>query len=216
VLEALGVNIRIPPEKVEECVNRVGVGFLFAPLFHPAMKHAARARTELGIQTIFNMLGPITNPAGVGKQLVGTYQAGVAERLAEALDRLEAERACVIHSANGMDEVSLSGETRVFEVAENERMSRYAVTARNFGLKPANGTPMKGGDSRENAEITRSILRGERSSRRDVVVANAAFGIYVSGKSHTLDDGARQAEESIDSGRAMKTLERLIEFTNRP
>jgi len=215
VLQALGVNIQIPPERVEACVNSVGVGFLFAPLFHPSMKHAARARNELGVRTIFNMLGPITNPAGVGKQLIGTYQSSVAARLAEALGTLDTGRACVVHSENGMDEVSLSGETRVFEVAGNEPISSYAVAAESFGLTPANGTPMKGGDAKENAGIALSILGGERSSRRDVVVANAAFGIYVSGKTATLEEGARMAEESIDSGRALDTLERLIEFTHR-
>jgi anthranilate phosphoribosyltransferase len=216
VLQALGVKIGIPPERVEACVNTVGVGFLFAPLFHPAMKHAAKARTDLGVRTIFNMLGPITNPAGVRRQLIGTYQGRVAARLAEALTGLDTGHACVIYSENGMDEVSLSGHTEVYEVTTTEPVASYAVSASDFGLSQVNGDSMKGGDSRENAVTTLKILRGEKSSRRDVVVANAAFGIYVSGRSRSLSDGSRLAEESIDSGRALKTLEDLIEFTNRP
>jgi anthranilate phosphoribosyltransferase len=216
VLQALGVKIGIPPERVEACVNTVGVGFLFAPLFHPAMKHAANTRTALGVRTIFNILGPITNPAGVRRQLIGAYQGSVASRLAQALTGLETGRACVIHSENGMDEVSLSGHTDVYEVTSTEPVATYAVSASDFGLGQVNGDSMKGGDSRENAETTLRILRGERSSRRDVVVANAAFGIYVSGRSRSLNEGSRLAEESIDSGRALETLKNLIEFTNRP
>jgi anthranilate phosphoribosyltransferase len=214
ILQALGVNILIPPEKVALCLNTVGVGFLFAPLFHPAMKFAAKTRMELGVRTIFNMLGPITNPAGVQRQLIGTYHSTVAFHLAGALAVLHTGRACVIHSDNGMDEVSLSGDTSVFEVVA-EQVSTYRVGPEQFGLRTLNGASMKGGDALENAKGALRILDGEKSPQRDVVVANAAFGIYVAGKAATLAVGTLMAEESIDSGRARGVLKNLVEFTER-
>jgi anthranilate phosphoribosyltransferase len=216
VLQALGVNIQLSPSRVEACVNTVGVGFLFAPLFHPAMKFVAKTRTDLGVRTIFNILGPITNPAGVTRQLIGTYNDTVASHLAGALADLGTGKSCVIHSENGMDEVSLSGKTNVVEVQADVTMKSYAVSADSFGLPNLNGASVKGGNSSENAAITLGILRGDRSPRRDVVVANAALGIYVAGKVQSLEEGARMAEESIDSGRALGILEHLVEFTNRP
>jgi anthranilate phosphoribosyltransferase len=214
VLQALGVNILLAPEKVEACLNTVGVGFLFAPLFHPAMKSAAKTRKDLGTHTIFNMVGPITNPAGVKRQLIGAHHITVASRLAGALAILRTDRACVIHSENGMDEVSLSGNTSVVEVIE-ERIRTYSVGPEQFGLRNLNGASMRGGDSMENAKGAIRILEGEKSPHRDVVVANAAFGIYVAGKAATLADGTLMAEDSIDSGRACDVLRNLIDFSRR-
>jgi anthranilate phosphoribosyltransferase len=216
VLAALGVNIQIPVDRVEACVNTAGFGFLFAPFFHPAMKSVAKTRNDLGVRTIFNILGPITNPASVKRQLVGTYSDRVASRLAESLDKLETGISCVIHSENGMDEVSLSGKTRVLEVGQNPRMKSYSVGADHFRLENIDGASLRGGTSQENAAITLEILKGERSRKRDVVVANSALGLYVAGKAATLDEGARMAEEAIDSGRALRVLEKVVELTNRP
>ncbi len=214
VLQALGVNILLAPEKVEACLNTVGVGFLFAPLFHPAMKFAGKTRAELGTRTIFNLLGPITNPARVKRQLVGASPSAAAARLGNALASLHTERACVVHAENGMDEVSLSCDTLVVDVA-GERTRTYRVGPAQFGLEDLNGASMKGGDGADNAREAIRILDGEKSPRRDVVVANAAFGIHVAGKATTLTEGALMAQESIDSGRAREVLRNLVDFTRR-
>jgi anthranilate phosphoribosyltransferase len=215
LLTALGVNISLPPERAGRCLNVVGVGFLFAPLFHPAMKYAARPRAELGVRTIFNLLGPITNPAGVTKQLVGTFRQEAASHIAEALGRLSTERACVVHGDNGMDEVAVSGETSVFEVTTDSPTRTYRISAGTFGLPDRPGSSVVGGTPEENAEIALRVLRKEPGPERDVVLANAAVGIYVAGKAKDLAEGSARAAESIDSGKAMMTLKRLVEFTNQ-
>ena len=215
LLKALGVDVSLPPEMAGECIRRVGIGFLFAPLFHPAMKHAAKPRQELGIRTIFNMVGPITNPAGVQKQLLGAYSRPVSELLAGALRELESDRAAVVHSDDGMDEIALSGETRVFEVNGSKPTRSYAVGPQHFGLEPRPLSSLQGGDAEQNAGIAMKILQGERSPSRDVVVANAAFGIYISGKASELKDASLLASESIDSGRALRVLNNLIAFTGK-
>lgn len=215
LLTALGVNVQCQPREVQNCVNSVGIGFLFAPLFHPAMKYAARPRTELGIRTIFNMLGPITNPAGVRKQLIGTYHASVAPKLAEAMEQLSTEKTCVVHSNDGMDEVALSGTTTVYEVEIRKPRKRYAVDPSHFNLPPQPLSALRGGSPAENATIARSVLSKESGPARDVVLANAAFGLYVAGKAHSLHEGSELAAESIDSGRAMDKLTKMVEFTNR-
>jgi anthranilate phosphoribosyltransferase len=216
LLAALGVNLQAVPERVQECVNVLGVGFLFAPLFHPAMRYASKPRTELGTRTIFNMIGPITNPAGVRKQLIGTYHSSVASTLAGALASLETGKACVVHSDDGMDEVTLSGSTRVYEVAGTGAVRRYAVSPADFGLECHSLAAIRGGTCEENAGIALRVLHGEHFPARDVVIANAAFGIYVSGRADGVREGAALAAESIDSGKAMQKLEQLVEFTNRP
>lgn len=215
VLTALGVNVQLPPDRVEGCLNTVGIGFLFAPLFHPAMKHAARPRQELGVRTIFNMLGPITNPAGVKRQVLGTYRHDVAARLAGALHALTADKACVIHSDDGMDEVSLSTPTSVHEVGGPRPVRRYTVHAADFGLPVAPHDAVRGGDADHNARIAMSILQGEPVPGRDIVLANAGMGIFVAGKARDLAGGTRLAAEAIDSGRALATLRHLVEYTNR-
>jgi anthranilate phosphoribosyltransferase len=216
LLAALGVNVQLTAERAGECVNRTGIGFLFAPTFHPAMKHAAKPRVELGFRTIFNMLGPITNPAGVKKQLIGAYQTTVASNLAGALAKLETGRACVVHSSDGMDEVSLAGSTSVFEVNGDRSVRRYFVHPEDFGFGRMSLEGLRGGDSQDNARIATSVLRGEPSVVRDVVVANASLGIRIAGRANDLRQGTMMAIESIDSGRAMAKLETLVEYSNRP
>jgi anthranilate phosphoribosyltransferase len=213
-LSALGVNIQLPPEKVELCVNKVGIGFLFAPMFHPAMKSVAKTRTDLGIRTIFNMLGPITNPAGVRNQLIGTFKLEAAPLLAGALEKLQTERACVVHSDDGMDEVTISGRTSVFEVNAREAFRKYFVSPEHFGLKEQDTSAVRGGTADDNASIAMRVLQKEPGPYRDVVVANAAFGIYVAGKAKDLGQASHMAAVSIDSGAALKKLNQLVEYSN--
>jgi anthranilate phosphoribosyltransferase len=215
VLAALGVNVQIPPDRVESCINTVGIGFLFAPMFHPAMKYAARPRQEMGTRTIFNIVGPMTNPAGVKRQVVGTFHETVAGKIAGALRKMDTDRAYVVHNHDGMDEVGLDGATQVHEVCGSALVRRYPVEAEHFGLDRAETGAVRGGDPAENAEIALRILDGERMPGRDVVVANAALGILVAGKAASLMDAAASAAESIDSGRARTTLNRLVEFTQQ-
>ncbi len=214
VLAALGVNIQAAPPVVEHCVNRLGIGFLFAPMFHPAMQHAARSRTELGVRTIFNMLGPITNPASVQRHVIGAYHPNVARQLAAALGRLRTGRACVVHSSEGLDEIGLEDETKVFDVDETGTISEYTVTAETFGLNSTSLEELIGGNAQENALIARSVLSGKAGAQRDVVIANAAMAIHVAGKASSLIDGAEMAARSIDSGRAKEKLEQLILMTS--
>ncbi len=216
VLSALGVNVQCPAEVVQTCINRIGIGFLFAPLFHPAMKYVGKARAELGVRSIFNMLGPLTNPAGVRRQLIGVYQQEVTAKLAGALQKLGVERACVVHSDDGMDEVTLSGGTAVHEVNKNEKPKEYHLQPNDFGLPHYALASLRGGDKKDNAAITIEVLQGKKGPARDVVVANAALAIYVSGKAATLSEGKQMAEESIDSGRAMEKLQQLIHYTDQP
>jgi anthranilate phosphoribosyltransferase len=215
VLTALGVNVQCPAEVAQACINRIGIGFLFAPLFHPAMKYVGKARSELGVRSIFNMLGPLTNPAGVRRQLIGVYQKDVTGKLAGALQKLGVERACVVHSDDGMDEVTLSCGTIVHEVNKNEKPKEYRLQPNDFGLPQYTLASLRGGDKRDNAAITLNVLQGKKGPARDVVVANAALGIYVSGKAKTLSEGKQMAEESIDLGKAMEKLQQLIKYTDQ-
>src|SRR5664280_1121617 len=214
VLTALGVNVQCSPETVQDCINRIGIGFLFAPMFHPAMKHVAKPRMELGVRSIFNMLGPLINPAGVSRQLIGAYHPIAMRLLAGALRELGAVKACIVHSDDGMDEVTLSGSTGILEVNGMGELSAYKVDPTDFGLPVSALDSIQGGDKEANATIALSILRREASPARDVVVANAAMGLYVAGKAVTLPDGKDMAVESIDSGRAMEKLQYLITMTS--
>jgi anthranilate phosphoribosyltransferase len=213
LLSALGVNVQASSQVVEKCVNEAGIAFLFAPLFHPAMKHVANARKELGFRTIFNILGPITNPARVKRQLIGTYDQTVASALASALTQLETGRASVVHSSDGMDEVSLAGSTTVFEVNGEHTVRRHYVHPEDFGLRRTPVSELRGGDSQRNAEIALGVLDNQPGPVREVVLANAAMGIYVSGKSKNLMEAVRAARESLESGRARQKLTRLAELT---
>jgi len=212
VLEALGLNLGAPPERVGAAIEQVGIGFLFAPAVHTAMKHAAAARRQLGGRTVFNLLGPLTNPAGTSAQVMGVFDAGLAERLASALAILGVERAFVVHGADGLDEISLSGETHVAEV-EHGAVRSYRVAPEDFGLKRAPLEALRGGDAPENARIIRLVLEGEPGPRRDIVLANAAAALVAAGLAEDFREGARVAARAIDSGAALRKLEALIAFT---
>ncbi len=214
LLTELGVNLQCTPSRVEECINKIGIGFLFAPMFHPAMKHAGKTRAELGIRTIFNMIGPITNPAGVKKQLIGTYHPSVATRLAGTVEKLSTERTCVVHSRDGMDEVALSGQTSVYEVEMQKTPRQYFVDPSWFNLPAHSLSELRGGTPNQNAAIALQVLNREPGPARDVVIANAAFGLYVAGKAKDLREGSELSAQSIDSGRALQKLHQMVEYTH--
>jgi anthranilate phosphoribosyltransferase len=216
VLTSLGVNVQCSAETVKECINHIGIGFMFAPLYHPAMKHAAKSRSELGVRSFFNMIGPLTNPAGVKRQLIGVYQSRVAPLLAGAAQKLGAEKACIVHSDDGLDEVTLSGGTIVHEVNGNEPLKEYRLQPKDFGLPQYSIENLRGGDKNQNADISLKVLKGTAGSARDVVIANAAIGIYLGGIAGTFIEGKQKAAESIDSGKAFEKLQQLIQYSNRP
>jgi anthranilate phosphoribosyltransferase len=209
VLEALGVNIQAPPAVVEQCLSEVGVAFLFAPTFHPAMKHVAQARKELGVRTAFNLLGPLTNPARPTRQIVGVPRPELTELLARSLLLLGSERAWVVHGADGLDELSTTGYTKVSE-CRGDSVQTFYVHPADYGLAKAAPESLKGGDAVTNAAIVRSILDGERGAPRDVVLLNAGAALFVSGTSDTVKNGIATAAAAIDSGAARQVLTRLI------
>ena len=211
VLEALGVDLDVPVERMGEAIRQIGVGFLFAPAAHTAMKHAAAARRQVGGRTIFNLLGPLTNPVGANAQVLGVFDARVCEKMARALDALGCKRAFVVHGADGMDEISLSGETHVTELREGVVRS-YAVAPEDFGVKRAPLEALAGGDVATNARIIRDILEGEAGPSRDVVIANAAAALVAVARAADWREGAALAAQSIDSGSAWARLESLISF----
>ncbi len=209
VLSALGVNIETSPETVSRCLDDVGIGFLFAISLHGAMKYAIGPRREIGARTIFNALGPLSNPAGATRQVVGVYSAALTETLAGVLATLGAERAFVVHGSDGLDEMTLTGPTRVSEL-KNGSVSTYDVSPGDFGLMQAPADALKGGDADYNAEITRSVLNGEEGPRRDIVLLNAAAAIVAGDKARDLNEGVQAAAEVIDSGKALEKLDALV------
>ncbi|HKQ53800.1 MAG TPA: anthranilate phosphoribosyltransferase [Pyrinomonadaceae bacterium] len=214
VLTALGVNVTVGPEISESCLNEFGLCFMFAPLYHGATKRVAGVRRELGVHTTFNLLGPLTNPAGARRQLIGVWHRALIEPVAEALARLGTERAWVVHGADGLDEVTLAGATFVAE-AHGGRVKTFETAPEDFGLERAELAHLRGGDALENARIIRAVLDGtRRDAARSLVVLNAAAALLVGGEAHDLPAAARLAEESIDSGAASAKLEQLIEATN--
>jgi len=213
VIEALGVKLDAAPERVGAAIGEIGIGFLFAPAMHTAMRHAMSARRRLG-RTAFNLLGPLTNPAGARAQIAGVFSAEVVEKVARVLAELGVERAFVVHGAGGLDEISLVGPTQVGDVQRNA-VRLYEVTPEDFGLNRAPLSAISGGDAMHNASILRAILSGETGPRRDIVVANAAAAIVASGRAADFLEGARLAAESIDSGAAREKLEALIAFARR-
>jgi len=227
VLEALGVRVDLPPQVAGTAIQEIGIGFLFAPAAHSAARHAAAARKQLGGRTIFNLLGPLTNPAGAAAQVLGVIHERWVEPMAHALAELGTRHAFVVHGEDGLDEISLSGPTLVAQVGDannaaadpgNPRrpsVRMFLVSPEDFGMARAPLSAIAGGGPTENAEIIRAVLAGEKSARRDIVVANAAAAIVAGTKAANFRDGARMAAESIDSGAAAKKLAALIEFTNR-
>ncbi len=208
VLEALGVDVSAPVEVVERCLDEVGIGFLFAQAFHGATRHAAGARRKIGARTIFNMLGPLTNPAGARQQLIGVYAVALLEPMARALGELGSERALVVHGAGGLDEIAPAGATEVAEWGAGE-VKRYQLRPSDFHLEETDPAGLAGGDASNNAERARAILDGEPGAGRNTVVMSAAATFYAAGKSD-LREGARIAERMIDDGTARSVLTRLI------
>ena len=215
VLQALGVNIEMPSSRLEECLVEVGIAFLFAPMMHQAMKYAIGPRREVGIRTIFNVLGPLTNPAGVKAQIMGVYAVELTDVLAQVLGNLGADRAYVVHGMDGLDEITITDRTKVSEYRDGS-VNDYFVHPSDFDLPAGKKEDLLGGDAKQNAAITLDVLKGAKGPCRDVVLLNAAAGLAASGKAKDLRDGVRIAAESIDSGAAMKKLEELKKFTNRP
>ncbi|HET7444758.1 MAG TPA: anthranilate phosphoribosyltransferase [Solirubrobacterales bacterium] len=211
VLEALGVNIELEPEQVGRCIDEVGFGFMFAPRHHPAMAHVIPARKALGVRTIFNFLGPLTNPAGADRQLVGVADRHYQETIAEALVGLGCRRALVVTAEDGLDEISIMDRTRVIEVADGGT-AEWFVEPGQFGLAPATLEDVAGGTPEENAAAVRAVLGGEPGPRRDLALVNAAAAIYVGGLAADLEEGVAKASAAVDSGAATEILERLIAF----
>ena len=208
VLEQQGVKIDLGPEGVKRCMEEAGIGFMFAPRFHPAMKFAVQPRREIGVRTVFNILGPLTNPAGARAQVLGVPTDAVGEKMVQVLQRLGSERAIVVHGEDGLDEISLTGKTSVHELRDGA-ISHFTISPEDLGIPPSSIESLAGGSVEKNAEIMTAVLSGEGGPPRDVVVANAAGGIVAGGKAGNLREGVRVAQESIDSGRAMEKLERL-------
>ncbi len=211
VLETLGISATLPPEQVADCIRHVGIGFLYAPLLHPAVKHAQEARLQLKGRTVFNLLGPLTNPARARLQLVGAFSVKAAEMLAHASSRLGIERAFVVHGADGLDEVSVSGPTTVFQV-EDGRVQKGRWIPSDFGLQSSTVEDLRGGDPEQNADIIRNVLEGELGPRRDIVLANAAAALFLAQRATDLKSAVGLAVEAIDSGAARRKLEEVVEF----
>lgn len=212
VLEALGVNIHLSPEQAKRCLDQIGICFLFAQIYHPSMKYAAAPRKELGVRTVFNMLGPLTNPAGADRQLLGIYDMSKTETIAEVLQKLGLKRAMVVTSHDGLDEISVSAPTRVTELQEGQ-IRTYDIHPHELGLSVHPMRSILGGDAAENAAIIRDVLQGSRNAYRDIVLANAGACIYVAGLAESLAEGVGKAAEAIDSGAAQGKLEQLIQMT---
>jgi len=215
VLEAAGVNLGISPEQVGECIQQIGIGFLFAPALHGAMKHAIGPRKELGIRTIFNILGPLTNPAGANVQILGVFDADLTEPLAQVLGKLGSKRALVVHGEGNLDELTVTGETKVSELNDG-KVINYAINPESLGLKKASIEDLKGGkDSEESADQMIKVLGGEKGPKRDMVLLNSGAALMASGLCADLKSGIAKAADTIDSGAALEKLEQLISFTNK-
>ncbi|MNO12580.1 Anthranilate phosphoribosyltransferase [compost metagenome] len=212
VLEALGVNIQLDAGQAKRCLDDIGICFMFSQLYHPSMKHAAGPRKELGIRTVFNMLGPLTNPAGADRQVLGIYDGGKTSTIAEVLRELGSKRALVVSSREGLDEISISSPTRVSEL-KNGEIRTYDLQPEDLGLRTYPLEAMIGGDPQTNAEIVRRVLQGAPGAHRDVVLANAGACVYVAGLADNIREGVAIAAEAIDSGKALNKLEQLIQTT---
>ncbi len=213
VLEALGIRIDLAPEKVEKCLFETGFGFLFAPIFHPAMKYAIGPRREMGIRTIFNILGPLTNPANAKRQILGVFSDKLTGTLAQVLGNLGAEDAMVVHGEDGLDEITITNGTKASRFVNGKVETMY-FSPEDFGLERGAMEDLVGGDKDENARITHRILGGERGRKRDVVLINSAAAIMVSGREWNLSSSVEMARDALDSGRAMKKLEEIRRVSN--
>ncbi len=215
VLKELGVNIEASPEVVARCIKKVGIGFLFAPTFHGAMKNAIGPRREIGIRTIFNILGPLTNPAGAKYQLLGVYREELCDILAHVLFRLGAKRAMVVHGLDGMDEITVTKDTKVSEVFDG-KIKSYYINPTHFSLPIYDFKELKGGSAEDNARIIKDIFEGkEKGAKRAIVLMNAGAALYISGRAKTIKEGITIAEELIDSKKVLQTLENLVRESNQ-
>ncbi|MCF8024853.1 MAG: anthranilate phosphoribosyltransferase [Desulfobacteraceae bacterium] len=212
VLEALGVNLDLDPEIVEEAIEETGIGFLFAPKHHGAMKYAANARKQIGLKSIFNMLGPLTNPAAANRQLVGVFAPELTEMFAMALQQLGTKRALVVYGHDGMDEISVCAPTRVCELKDN-RITTYDISPERYFGRLADPEEIRGGDPAKNADIAKRVLSGEKSACRDIVLINTAGALIAADRAQNIEQGIEMAESAIDTGAAMAKLEALIEFS---
>lgn len=213
VLGALGVKVDAPKERVEQCIAKIGIGFLFAPLLHEAMKYAVGPRRDIGIRTIFNILGPLTNPAMASYQLIGIYSGELVATIANVLKNLGSVRAMVVHGLEGLDEISLCGPTKVAELRDGQ-VKEYVLEPEQVGLKRCKLEDLHGGSAGQSALIVKAVLAGEKGPARDVVLLNSGAALYVSGKATSVQDGIALAAASIDSGKARQKLEQLVELTN--
>ena len=213
VIQGLGVNLDVSSDVVEKCLNQVGIGFLFAPALHSAMKYAIGPRQEIGIRTIFNILGPLTNPAGANVQVLGVYKKELTPVLAEVLNKLGSRSAFVVYGEGSLDEISIIGKTQVSEL-KNGQVATYSIKPEDFGLPRATLDDIRGGDAQKNAGIILSVLKGEPGAKRDIVLLNAAAALVAAGRAADFPDGIAQAAESIDSGRALEKLEGMKKITN--
>ena len=214
VLEALGVNLNASALTWDMCIREIGIGFMYAPLFHSAMKYAIAPRKEIKTRTIFNLLGPLSNPAAASSQVIGVYDSGLTEKIALVLKRLGIRRAFVVHGADSLDEITITGKTMISELKDGDIKSYY-VTPASFGVKSSTLDDIKGGNASDNAEIMLSVLKGGLGPRRDVVLVNASAALIAGFKTEDFKSGLKLAEESIDSGEALDKLEKLIELTNK-
>src|SRR6266403_4297162 len=209
VVETLGISLDLAPRRVAQCIDEVGIGFLYAPLLHTAMKHVMAARREMGVRTVFNMLGPLTNPAGANAQVIGVYSPALTEPLARVLAELGTHRAFVVHGADGLDEISNTGESRISEVRGGVVRS-FTVRPEDFGMPQAAITDLRGGDREQNAQLIRGLLDGEAGARRDIVLMNASAALVAGGRARDFKEGVEAAARSVDGGAARQKLERLV------
>jgi len=213
VLEALGIKIDLEPKKVERCLAETGFGFMFAPLFHPAMKYAVGPRREMGIRTIFNILGPLTNPAGAERQVLGVFNDSLTDIMARVLANLDVKHAFIVHGEDGLDEITNTDRTKVSEL-KNRKVDTYFITPEDFGFERAKRSDLAGGTARENAALTMEILKGTKGPMRDIVIMNSAAALMAGDRAHDLKAAAGIAAESIDSGAALKKLEEIKDVSN--
>lgn len=214
VLEVLGVKIDLEPKKVEKCLESTGFGFMFAPLFHPAMKYAIGPRKEMGIRTVFNILGPLTNPAGAERQVLGVFSDDLTIPMAKVLANLGVKHAYIVHGEDGLDEITNTDKTKVSELKDGA-VNTYFINPADFGLKKAGKEDLLGGDAQKNADITIDILEGKKGPKRDITVMNAAAALITAGKTEDLKEAAGLASEAIDAGAALKKLEEIKEVSNK-
>ena len=215
VLEALGVSIDLNPEQVQKCLEKVGIGFMLAPIFHPAMKYAAAPRKEVGIRTVFNILGPLTNPANAGAQVLGVPEKGLTVKMATVLKMLGCQHALVVHGEDGLDEISNTGKTFISELKQGN-IRNYEVTPEEFGLCRVKPDSLKGGTAKDNADLLRSILSGKKGAQCDIVLMNASAALVAGDEVVTLAQGIALAREAIDNGKALQKLEELVKFSQNP